>query len=164
QLAYARDGIAVVVVDGLEAELLRAFEPPPSAHDDAARGAERARTHRGQETHAARPDRHVHVARVDAGPLHGVQRYRGRVAARGPTPWKVPSTISASGPQIAIARTRASTSFDIGRGIGTASRTSNSWGAVSTSACIVAVCGDAAAPMTLTAGTLRRGRCSPRRL
>src|SRR5207249_7048046 len=72
----------VVVVDGLEAELLRTLEPLPAAHDDAARRAERPRAHRRQESHATRADRDIDVTGIDAGPLHRVQRDGRRVAQR----------------------------------------------------------------------------------
>src|SRR5437870_2303919 len=74
--------LAIVVIDGLEPELLRAVEPLAAADDDAARGAERAGAHRGEETHPAGADGHEDVARIDAGPLHRVQRDRRRVAKR----------------------------------------------------------------------------------
>src|SRR5438132_4867221 len=74
--------IAVVVIDGIEPELLRALEPLAAAHDDAASGAERAGAHRGEETHPAGAGGHEDVVRIHARPLHRVQRDRRRVAKR----------------------------------------------------------------------------------
>ena len=72
-----------MVVDRLEAKLLRSVEPLAAADDDAASSAERSGAHRGKETHATRSDRDKKVAGVDAGSLHRVQRNRSGVAECG---------------------------------------------------------------------------------
>src|SRR5439155_14362945 len=69
-LADAGDGIAVVVVDDLEAQAPSALQAFASADHDAPSRAEDLRAHRGQQAHATRPDRDEHVARLDPRTLH----------------------------------------------------------------------------------------------
>src|SRR2546423_4384032 len=87
ELANSGHRVAVVVVDGLEAQIPRTVEAFPAADDDAPRGAERPCAHRGEEAHPAGADRNKDVARIDAGPLHRVQRDRRRVAECRDVEW-----------------------------------------------------------------------------